>query len=93
MKEFALEGEKYTPLSVWTILQEDSELEGDIDERIDVAVALERLPHDERVFIRMVAAGYSASDALHAAGPDVDQNGTRLRKTILTKLANILNGE
>lgn len=73
-------------------MQEFFEPEGDLDERIDVANALETLPHGENIFISMLSVGYTAAEALRGAGPDVDQNPTRLRKAILTKLANTLNG-
>lgn len=77
---------QYTPSRIWEVLTEGSD---DMDELIDVEVAMTKLPADQRLFIRLLANGYSGLEAMRKA--HMTGNQTRNKRLVLLSLSRILN--
>jgi hypothetical protein len=78
---------EYSPVQIWGILSGESE---DIDELIDVQLGLKRLPSEQAVFITQLSLGYTAKQAMQTAG--LTGNATRMKRTVLQRLAREING-
>jgi len=79
---------EYTPSQVWSVLVGESE---DVDEQVDVRMALSRMPLPEQMFLSLLALGYTATYAMAEAG--LKGNSTKLKRGALMQLTDLVNGE
>ena len=77
---------EYTPNSIWDIMVSGSE---DPDENMDVVLGVGKLPTPQRIYIVLLSQGYTGAYAMRKAG--LNGNSTRLRRTVLQSLAQVIN--
>lgn len=90
MTDVSNEIKAYTQSQVWALLT--GEL-GDVywGEIVDLQVGLTKLPPAEATFLIRLGQGYTATQALGEAG--LTGNTTRLKRAVVRKLTDIMNGD